>query len=510
MHPYGILSLAPVVIAIVLAIRTRQILPSLFAGVYTAALIMSDYQPWEALVTSVDPLLIDTVADRGHIKVTVFSLLVSALVHILHKSNAMDDLVTAVTRRAHSRQGGMITTWAAGMLVFFDDYANCLVVGGATQGLGKRLGVSKEKLAYLVDSTAAPMATLALVSTWIAYEVDLMGQALIAAGHDHINAYQFFIQGLPYRFYPFLALGFAGAIAFTGRDFGPMLTAEVAQRQQQTTDLPPPKQSGSRAWIAVISILTLVAVTGASLWAQGRAATQSTALFEIIGGADGYDAMLHGSLAAYAITILLFLVSRSQTAEQLIDATLGGFQLLVDTMLVLFLASALASGMGHPETSDYLTGVLGSSIAPWSLPTIIFVLSAAIAFSTGTSFGTMGVLIPLVIPLALDISPDNMEIVLASSAAVLSGATWGDHCSPISDTTVLSSTGTGCDHVAHVRTQLPYAMVAGLASILLCSLPAGLGLSPWICLGLGLAGCVGVIVAFGKRAEDEVGLPANQ
>ena len=255
---------------------------------------------------------------------------------------------------------------------------------------------------------------------------------------------------------------------------------------------------GRLAWLAAVPITALVGVTGASLWIQGSASAGSEAeLFEIIGGADGYDAMLHGSIAALALASILAVLLRALSVAEVPEAMLTGVRNLVDAMTVLFLAWALGTAIGNLDAAGYLVSALGPAVPAWLLPTMVFVLSAAIAFATGTSFGTMAVIIPLAIPLALAIEPAS-ALALATSAAVLSGATWGDHCSPISDTTILSSTGTGCDHAAHVTTQLPYALSAGTVSILVGTLPAGFGVNPWLSLLAGCIGCAIIVRTFGR------------
>jgi len=312
------------------------------------------------------------------------------------------------------------------------------------------------------------------------------------------NAYAFFLEGLPYRFYPFLALFFGLSIAWSGRDFGPMVDAEAnALSTKPEPDGEP--LPGRLAWLAAVPIGALVGVTGASLWVQGTQSAGSNArLFEIIGGADGYDAMLHGSIAALALASILAVVLRALSVKEVPEAVLTGIRNLVEAMCVLFLAWALGTAIGNLDAAGYLVSALGPTVPGWLLPTVVFTLSAAIAFATGTSFGTMAVIIPLAIPLALAIEPTT-TLALATSAAVLSGATWGDHCSPISDTTILSSTGTGCDHAAHVATQLPYALSAGLVSILFGTIPAGFGVNPWLLLLLGCAGCALIVRTVGKR-----------
>ena len=499
MHEPGLLSLAPVALAIGLALKTRQIVTSLAAGVLLAALILQSWNPWSALTYAVDPLLLDAIADRDHVKVTLFTLFVAATLEIISQGQGTQALIQRLTRWAKTRRSGMMTTWFAGMLVFFDDYANCLIVGGSMRPVADRLRFSREKLAYIVDSTAAPMATLALVSTWIGFEVSLMGDALAASGVE-TSAYAFFLEGLPYRFYPFLALFFALAIAWSGRDFGPMRAAE-ARSAQAEPEPEVPLIPVARAWLGALPILALVGVTGASLWIQGTAAEGVDArLFEIIGGADGYDAMLHGSVAAVTLASVLAVALGALSTSAVSQAALTGVRGLVEAMTVLFLAWALGTAIAELQAAQFLVATLGPTVPAWSLPTLVFAISAAIAFATGTSFGTMSIMVPLAIPLAIQMDP-NSTLALATSAAVLSGATWGDHCSPISDTTILSSTGTGCDHAAHVATQLPYALSAGAVSILFGTLPAGFGINPWILLVLGCVGCAGVVRIFGRTPD---------
>ena len=294
----GLLSLMPIVVAITLALWTRKIIPALGAAVLLAALILQGGSPI-GMITDATRLVWGALADKAHLIVSFFTLRVAATIEILSQGKGTHALVNIVTRRAKTFRSGQLATWGAGMIVFFDDYANCLIVGGSMKAGTDRLRISREKLAYLVDSTAAPMATLALVSTWIGFEVGLIGDALAKEGVQ-TNAYRFFLEGLAYRFYPILALVFAFCIAAMGRDFGPMYKAEQAARvgprgaQEAVGALP-----ASRAWRGGIPIAALVLGTGASRWTQGSAsAKDGDKLFEIIGNADGYMAMVHGAVSA--------------------------------------------------------------------------------------------------------------------------------------------------------------------------------------------------------------------
>ena len=512
----GMLALTPIVLAISLALWTQKIIPSLGAAVLLGALILGGGNPIDMVQHAVR-LVWNAVADKDHLIVSFFTLSVAATIEILNQGRGTHALVNIVTKRAKTWRSGQLATWGAGMIVFFDDYANCLIVGGSMRAVTDRLRISREKLAYLVDSTAAPMATLALVSTWIGFEVGLIGDALAKEGVQ-TNAYSFFLEGLPYRFYPILTLVFAFCIAAMGRDFGPMYKAEQAARLR-----PPGVEEDtqhfttSHAWLGAVPIAALVLVTGASLWTQGVAKSeQGDQLFEIIGNADGYMAMVHGAISSLVLACLMSLGMRALSPMGLSKAAVKGVRAILPAFAVLFLAWSLGSAIDELQAKEFIKNLViddqGQSVVPlWAFPTIIFIIAAAIAFSTGTSFGTMTVLIPLAIPVAYALETQGASgavvldphstLALATTSAVLSGATWGDHCSPISDTTVLSSTGADCDHAAHVATQLPYAIAAGAISILLGTLPAGFGVNPWLLLPIGAAGCFGVVWLLGRPVE---------
>ncbi|MEY3212210.1 MAG: hypothetical protein RIT28_2691 [Pseudomonadota bacterium] len=503
-HAYGLWSLAPAAAAIILALATRNVVLSLFSATWLAGTLIVGGDPLAGLWKAVDPFMLDALASRDHMKVTLFSLFVGAMVGVMTRAGGTRALVEWLVRLASGRRGAMTASWLAGMIVFFDDYANCLIVGNTMRPLCDRLRVSREKLSYIVDSTAAPVASLALVSTWIGYEVGLMEEGLKAAGVEQ-DAYAFFIEGMGYRFYSIFTIVFVGAIAMLGRDFGPMLAAErrVAaapeiEPDEGAHDAPP----AARGLIAAAPVLTLVLVTFFVLWRDGRAAApEATRIFEILGAANGYDAMLKSSLAGLICAGALAALSRALSFGDIFEAGLKGAALLFDALVVLFLAWSLGSGINALDAAGYLIGALQSSLAPELLPTLVFLLCAAISFATGTSFGTMAIVMPLVVPLSFAISDDPL-IPLIASGAVLSGACWGDHCSPISDTTVLSSVGTRCDLMAHVRTQMPYAIVVGVISVVFGTLPAGYGVSPWLLLPLGAVACAVTLRLFGKTAES--------
>ncbi|MEC8382698.1 MAG: Na+/H+ antiporter NhaC family protein [Myxococcota bacterium] len=497
-HPYGLLSLMPVVLTVGLAFFTKNAILSLFIGIFSAGLITTS-NPIAGAFKIIDPYLLDSVASKDNMKVLLFSTLVGMVVEILRVSGGTQAVIQSFMRLARGRRAAMTSTWLAGLTVFFDDYANCLIVGSSMKAVTDKAKVSREKLAYLVDSTAAPVATLALISTWIGYEVSLMDKALQAAGQS-INAYGFFIDGIGYRFYPILALVFGLTICLTGRDFGPMWNAEQAAAQKNPEHIGYEGSQKGLIWNAILPISGLIGLTAFDLYAQGVAVLgNDAALFEIIGEADGYDAMLKGALFAFGLAVGCASWTGTDT-HSIIKASKTGASRLSEALLVLVCAWGIGSAIAELQAAEYLVSVLDNAISPAWYPSLIFILSAIVAFATGTSFGTMGTLMPLAIPLCIKAGAD-IDITLAVSAAVLSGATWGDHCSPISDTTVLSSAGTECDHIAHVKTQLPYALTAGIVSLLFCSVPVGFGIHWFPCLIGGSAACVTSIFVFGKPTK---------
>ena len=450
-----------------------------------------------------------------HAIIVGFSVMVAASVGVMSASGATRALVMIIERYAKGPRGAMTVSWLGGMVVFFDDYANCLVVGNAMGPLCDRFKVSRAKLAYIVNSTAAPIASLALVSTWVGYEVGLVGQALAQAGSD-ARAFDVFLQALPYRFYSIFTVVFVGTVALSGRDFGPMAIEERAARSRSNTaSLARVKaQQVGHWWIAAITVLTLVVLTFYLMISSGRqslgADAANAALFEVLGQADPYGSMFIASLTAFAFAALLTVGTRTLSPVGVARSAWKGATTVFDAIAILVMAWALGQVIGHTNAAQFIAAVLTDSLPVFLIPTATFLLAAGTAFATGTSFGTMGILIPLVVPLAVGLSGDTVgPVVYSSTAAVLAGACLGDHASPISDTTVLSSIGSKVDVVLHVKTQLPYALCTGLISILAGYIPVSLGLSPWVALPLGMVTCVAVVMIVGRPSEPAL-VPAKK
>jgi Na+/H+ antiporter NhaC len=528
---YEITSLLPPLIAIVLALVTRRVLFPLAAGILCGALLLAKAGPegsyFAATATHFYTSVKDSITDHDHLMVLAFSILLGMLVGVIETAGSMQRAIAKVARRAASRRGVQTLIASTGLAVFFDDYANTLLVGGTMQSTSDRAGISREKLAYLVDSTAAPVAGLALVSTWVATELSYLQAGIDASAYgatmanSSVSVFDVFIQSVPYRFYPWFALALVFIIARTGRDFGPMRLAEqqaVLKHAEQTAGnavtTEPTSSRGRFDIVAAIGpiFICIIAVL-ATLVVTGRGASEQTQTFpsegfvsyirwagDVIGSGNSYLALVIGGQCGLIAAILLAVGLSRIGARQLCSGLYTGAMQMMPAMAVLWLAWALSAMTGKDalDTGGYLSSVLSDRIDIRLLPTCVFILAGGIAFATGTSWGTMAIVTPIAVSLVLDLqatsvttySSDlvvNSPLALATFSSVLAGAIFGDHCSPISDTTVLSSRASGCDHVQHVRTQMPYALLAGGVCIITGTLPVAFGVPVWVCLIAGIA-----------------------
>jgi Na+/H+ antiporter NhaC len=541
---FGPESLLPPVVAIVLAIATRRVVLPLAAGVFMGAFLLAsnsmsmslhEMAPWgvdEQTIESTQfttsrrhTLLVflrslsNSVFDKSHLQALGFSLLLGAMVGILEGAGGMKSLIVKISRRIRSRCGAQTMISTAGLFIFFDDYANTLLLGGTMRSTADRYKISRAKLAYLVDSTAAPVAGLALVSTWAAIEISYMAEGLRGAGIEgNSAAFEMFVRSIPYRFYAWLALVMVFVVSITGRDFGAMRAAESAEfsREIQTQQDDIDDAAESRfLWLAavvpvmacLIAVAGVIAMTGAKAVEGQEFGSNLRMLGEVLGNGDSYLGLITGGLVGVIVAGVMHFALGACGIVDLGRHALRGAMQMMPVILILWFAWAL-SEMTQGEmldTGGYLAGVLSDRLNPVLLPTFVFLLAGAIAFSTGTSWGTMGILTPLSISLALQMDPTGGPggaITLATSGAVLAGAIFGDHCSPISDTTVLSSRASGCDHVEHVRTQMPYALLVAVVCVVVGTIPAAYGISPWLSLVAGAVCLVFVVRMIGKLPNE--------
>ncbi len=518
----GWLSLVPALLAIVSAFILRQVIVALFMGIWVGGWIsygLSFSGLYYGLLDVIPVYVRSALLNEERISILIFSMMIGGMVGIITKNGGIAGLINRVVPWARSPRRGQLATSILGMIIFFDDYANTLIVGNAMRPITDCLKISREKLAYIVDSTAAPIAALGLVTTWIGYEVGLIADAVAKIDGFREDAYSVFLHSLPYSFYPVLTIFFVFAVALTQRDFGPMYGAEYHARQTivesqdkfsiafndyEQVNLQPQKDQAQRLLNAIIPILVLLVSTVIGLYVTGHSSTETSAtLKEIIGNADSATSLLWGSLLGVLAAAILSVSQGILTLSETVKAWLAGMKLILPTMVILTLAWGLSTVLDAIGMIEFLTSLLSERLIPQLLPTLVFLLSGTIAFATGSSWGTMAILMPLVVPLSWTIlSPLSLatsSIFYSSISTVLAGAIFGDHCSPLSDTTILAAMASGCDTVDHVRTQLPYAMTVGIVALLIGTFPNGFGLPWWISLILGIGVLFFGLCIFGKK-----------
>ena len=632
------LCLVPPVVAIVLAVVLKEVVTALIAGLFGGAVVLAcgpviagEASPWLVPVAAFTGMLEDVVVpqatDLYHVQTILFTLLLGATVGVMSASGGTRGLVEAVAGGARTRTRAQATVWGLGFLVFFDDYSNTLLLGGTTRPLTDRLKVSREKLAFLIDSTAAPVAGLALVSTWVGVEMSYISDGFTDIGAGGAG-YDVFLATVPYRFYPIYLLAFVAAVAFTGRDFGPMRRAELraatgggvespGTAAGKSVEMPDDPDAAPRWSNAAVPLVVLIGLLGWLMWYSGaqtvakldparvpgtvaevreraeaaadraadlaaarelavvrgepaadatveELAARAAALREradlagaaaepaaeaaelagelnglltdlaalpggavpggwayarlVIAKADSFVALLYAAAAASLVAVAMALLSRSLSLAEAVDAWIAGARGMFTAEVILLLAWSIAAVCGALETGPYLGALVGDAVPVEWLPAIGFVLAGGVAFAVGSSWGTMGILLPILIPIVWNLIKagpggevtgqqavfevaSGSAVMLGTIGAVLAGAIWGDHCSPISDTTVLSSASAQCGHLDHVATQFPYAVTVGAVSILLGYLPAGFGVPWWALLPVGLLATVAV-VRFAGRPVD--------
>ncbi len=509
----GLFSILPPLLAIGIALVFRQVILALFIGLWVGAWAVYDLSLaglGQGMLDVSQVYVVQALADEGHASVIVFSLLIGGMVGVISNNGGMQGVVARLTRWARDARRASLATAGLGLAIFFDDYANTLVVGNAMRPVTDRMGVSRAKLAYIVDSTAAPVTCVALITTWIGYQVGLIGDAAEKIGIE-TDAYLIFLYSLQYSFYPFLAIAFVFIIIMSRRDYGPMAGIEAAAKPQLPAATPeglsdqPGRPERAINAIAPIAVLVLGVMWG--LWETGGGGSGKT-LQQVIGDGDSYAALVWASTASCILAVALTVLQGIMTLEETMEAWLKGAASMMTAITILVMAWAMSGVTDALGTGQFLVEQLGDAINPAVLPTLVFLLAALTAFGTGTSFGTMGILIPLIVPLAWAVSGGaplegtGAAVFYASIASVLGGAVWGDHVSPISDTTILSSMASGCDHVEHVNTQLPYAMTVATVAIAGGLLPIGFGFPWWASFAICLAVLIVAPRVLGRPAKD--------
>ena len=532
-------SLIPPLVAIALAVVLRRPIIALFLGVLVGAGLVR-YADGDGPFGSATGALLDVpvrwfgteLLEPERAMIIAFVVFMLAMVGLITRTGGIRGLMDSISGWANSAKSTQVATYCMGLVIFFDDYANTILVGATMRPLTDRFRVAREKLAYLVDSTAAPVAGISVLSTWIAFEVSTFSAQLPAAGLEPSDGYAIFIQSLPYRFYCILTLVFVGTLVWTERDFGPMRKAVKRARDtgqlirpggkpmisEKATALEPAAGVKPHAWTALVPLGVFLFVVLEEILRVGGAGGlfQDGELFTIEGltsvlfEGSGSRPLMIGALAGFLVSAAI--AAGQGLARDIPMAAWTTLRSMGVAVVILYLAWMIGSVCTELGTADFLTVQLSDRLEPLLLPALLFLLSRVVAFATGSSWSTMTILLPLVVGLAFNLGETTalggMTLLLLSIGAVLEGAIFGDHCSPISDTTVLSSVACASDHIDHVRTQAPYALVTMVTAMVAGYLPcAFLGWSPWLGLAVGAAVIVGLVFLLGRVPEP---LPATE
>lgn len=527
----GVLSLIPAVITVLMAFITREVVSSLFLGLLSGYIILEAVSgAYSGFLGYVGGILregsqgiLNTATDSFHGSILILCLCIGGTVSVINMSGGFAALGKKITRNINSPKRATLMAQIMGMCLFFDDYANSLITGPVMRSITDKQGVSREKLAYIVDSTAAPVAGIAIISSWIAAELSAIENGFAVAGVSG-SAYAHFLGSIPFCFYNFIAIALVLATTLMGREYGPMLKAERRARQgeplknstasfsEEKTDAE--LRAGS-IWTAIIPIAILIVYAIVGFYTDGIAAAKQAGLvspdagfsFSLIstafGNADTVTILMRASILSSLAAIFLGCVSRRLTLVSAIEAWVKGVSGIVLTAVILVLAWSLSAVIGKLGAAYYLVDIVSINLPYWLLPMLIFLVCCAISFAAG-SFGCMVIVMPIAVPLAyssvaVSTIPYGEQFIFACIAAVLSGSIFGDHCSPVTDTTILSSLGAGCDNLDHVKTQLPYALTSAAAASLFGYLPAGLGVSPLISIPAGLLVGILAVRFVGKK-----------
>ncbi|WP_027701925.1 Na+/H+ antiporter NhaC family protein [Metaclostridioides mangenotii] len=534
---YGVLTLIPPLVAIVLAFMTKNVVISLMIGIMSGSFILqiSGNNVLIAFIKSFLDLVnraVESLSDPWNAGIILQVLAIGGVINLVAKMGGARAIAELLANKAKTARGTQLITWFLGLLVFFDDYANSLIVGPIMRPVSDKMKISREKLAFIIDSTAAPVAGLAIISTWIGLEVGLINDAFNSIGIQ-VDAFGVFIQTIPFRFYNILVLVFIVISAVLLKEFGPMRDAEIRARRleksdvelatsKEEDDLAPKEGVKLSIWNAIIPIGTLVVVALISFYYSGYTeimASDDTVLINLLNNSpysfsaiketfsasNASLALFQSAFIASIVAIVMAVSKKIFNVSEAIDVWVDGMKTLVITGVILILAWSLSSIIKELGTAKFLIKLLSGSLPNFLLPSLIFILGAIISFATGTAYGTMGILMPLAIPLSYSMNPE-MTYILASTSAVLTGAIFGDHCSPISDTTILSSMGAGCNHIDHVKTQMPYALFTAVIAVVFGYIPVGLGLPVYLVLPVAIVAVFAGIQILGKKVDVNDGV----
>lgn len=491
-------ALIPPFVAIALALITKEVYSSLFIGVLIGALLASNF----SFTGTIDVLISDGLiaAVAGTAGVFAFLVILGILVALMNKAGGSAAFGTWAQRNIKTRVGASLATFVLGVLIFVDDYFNCLTVGSVMRPVTDSHRISRAKLAYLIDATAAPVCMIAPISSWAA------AVASYTEGTGY-SGLQLFIKAIPYNYYSLLTMVFIVTITLMKFDYGPMRLHEANARLRgdlytigDHNEVPEvaPSSKGTVSDLVIPMLLLIACCVVGLIYVGGFFAGES--FVDAFANTDATVGLPWGALIALVLTVVYLLARRVISFHDAMECVPQGFIAMVPALLILTLATALKNMTGLLGAADYVAGVMKGAAAGLSvfLPAMIFLVACILSFASGTSWGTFGILIPIVCA----IFSGGEELLIVGISACLAGAVCGDHCSPISDTTIMSSAGGQCNHINHVSTQLPYAISVAAISFIMFLL-AGLIQNPWIVLPIGIVATVGFLLMMKKREKKK-------
>ncbi|MDR0964367.1 MAG: Na+/H+ antiporter NhaC family protein [Clostridium sp.] len=476
-------ALIPPVVAIALALITKEVYSSLFVGILMGALLYANFNPERALLHVFEGGMISVLSNPWNVGILLFLVILGMIVCLINKAGGSAAFGRFAAKHIKSAVGAQLATVLLGCLIFVDDYFNCLTVGSVMRPVTDKHKVSREKLAYIIDATAAPVCIIAPISSWAAAVTG------VVEGEDGLTL---FVSAIPYNFYALFTLLFMVSIILFKVDFGPMSLKERAARLMSDSETlqANEKKSDGKVLDLVLPIVVLIVSCVLGMVYTGGFFT-GTNFVDAFGASDASLGLTLGSVVALIITIIYFLCRKVLSLKTTMECLPEGFRAMVPAILILTFAwtlNEMTSSLGAAEFVEKIVDQSAEGLMNF-LPAVVFLIACFLAFATGTSWGTFGILIPIV----ANVFAHDHTLMVISISACMAGAVCGDHCSPISDTTIMASAGADCNHVDHVSTQLPYAILVAAISFVTYIL-AGFARSAWICLPVGTFICVGVVL----------------
>jgi len=487
-------SLLPPIIAIGLALITKEVYSSLFIGILAGGLLFSGFN----IVTAVEHVFVDgmigCLSDPWNVGILIFDVLLGAIIMLMNRAGGSAAFGRWSVKHVKTKVGAQLCTILLGILIFIDDYFNCLTVGSVMRPITEKHGISREKLAYLIDATAAPVCIIAPISSWA---------AAVTGFVDGTDGLSLFIAAIPYNFYAFLSIAMMLTLTLGKFDYGPMRLAEMAHHLEdnhaaraasitgaEDQPNPPVSDKGKVIHLVLPIIVLIISCVITMIYTGGFFSGES--FVDAFAGSDASVGLVYGSFIALAFTVIFYLLSGVLSFRECMNAIPEGFKSMVPAILILCLAWTLKSMTDSLGAAEFVAGLVdGAADSLMSfLPAVIFLIAVGLSFATGTSWGTFGILIPIVVKVFL--GDMSNELMIIAISACMAGAVCGDHCSPISDTTIMASAGADCDHINHVSTQLPYALTVAAVSFF-CYILAGFVRSWLICLPVSIVVMVVVL-----------------